>query len=133
MSLKDLLKQQSNLRITLQQSILKKVLRSKKPSVPEGSRCLLSSNKLFFNDNNKSYFARSRTVTHYQLGVANTFTTGFKETDKSFKAATRVIQITIENRKYVFVVLLELNLLTNFSFQASLPSCISLDSQGEET
>jgi DNA repair photolyase len=37
--------------------------------------------------------------THYQLGVAFTFTTEFKEAVRSFESAASVIQLRIENLK----------------------------------
>lgn len=48
-----------------------------------------------------SFPADSRSVaeTHYQLGVAYTFTTDFKEAIRSFEAAASVIQLRIENLK----------------------------------
>ncbi|XP_057370390.1 histone-binding protein N1/N2-like [Daphnia carinata] len=48
-----------------------------------------------------SFPADSRSVaeTHYQLGVAYTFTTDFKEAVNSFEAAASVIQLRIENLK----------------------------------
>lgn len=49
-----------------------------------------------------SFSFRSLAETYYQLGVAYTFTTDFKEAVKSFESAAGVIKLRIENLKYIF-------------------------------
>lgn len=45
------------------------------------------------------FSCRSLAETYYQLGVAYTFTTDFKEAVKSFESAAGVIKLRIENLK----------------------------------
>lgn len=77
---------------------LRKCLEIQSTSFPADSRYVkLESFKLGNVD--KNLFYRSLAETHYQLGVAYTFTTEFKEAVSSFEAAASVIQLRIENLK----------------------------------
>ena len=59
-------------------------------------RHLLGSANIYFV---LLFSKRSLAETHYQLGVAYTFTTEFREAVKSFESAAEVIKLRIENLK----------------------------------